>query len=475
MTTRLVFISLVTAGVAFGQPPSPWKLSAAGALSAADGNSDALSYSLQLLGIYDTEEFEARVGFDHFYAEEGSVVSSENYKLHQQLGKPLNESWYLSQYASALNDSVADIDYRLDGSLSLGRHLLRTDRVRLSIEAGPGYAWEKKGGISENYMTARLAQRLEIQLSDEARLWQSLAWTPRVEDPGDAILEWEVGLENRLTNALAFRTFVRHRVDTAPALASGRSDTAVMVGLKYEFAGEEEDLPAPQPDPAGALLNAALGLEGDWQTSAAFGLTLNRGNADSAAVALDWTSDYNSQDWELAWELGYDYAEDKGQTSTDRVTARLQGNRYLDGPVYLGAGLGFLRDEPAAVEYRLTPSVVIGRALIRNERTRLAFEAGPELTIEKTGNGSDLYPSLRVAERFRHRFSERISLKQSVEATAAVEDAERFILSSKLALDSKLTESLTWRWELESRYENLPAAGRDHHDLLLTSAIAVSF
>lgn len=471
---RLFLLCLAPACLA-ADPQSPWKLSAAGALSSADGNSDALSYSLQLLGLYETEEYEARVGFDHFFAEKGSVESSNSFKFHEQLSRSLNQDWYLGQYASALTDSVADIDYRLDASVQLGRHLLDTGRVKLSLEAGPGYLWEKKGGVMDNAMTARLAQRLEIQLTDEARLWQSLGWTPRMEDPGDAIIELELGLENRLTNALAFRTFVRHRIDTEPAVARGREDTALLVGLKYEFSGDEDPLPVDQPDLAGRLLGRALGVAGDWETVASWGLNLNHGNADSATSSLDWISDYSSERYELAWEMGYDFAEDRGRTSADRLTARLQGNRFLDGPVYVGAGIGFLREDPAQIDYRLMPSLLLGRAFIRNERTRLALEAGPELTIEQTASGSLAYSSLRLAQRLRHRFTDRFSLKQSVEATAAFDDPERHILTSRLALESRISEALSWRWELESRYENQSAAGREHHDLLLTSAVAVRF
>ena len=91
-----------------------WKFSGTGSLSAADGNSESLAYSLQLLAEYEGEIYKGRVGFDHFYAESNSVESSNSYKLHEQFSRDISELWYLSQYVSALKDEVADINYRID-------------------------------------------------------------------------------------------------------------------------------------------------------------------------------------------------------------------------------------------------------------------------------------------------------------------------------------------------------------------------
>ena len=97
------------------------------------------------------------------------------------------------------------------------------------------------------------------------------------------------------------------------------------------------------------------------------------------------------------------------------------------------------------------------------------------MTFEQTGDGYDQYPSLMVVQRLKHRFNEKVYLKQSVVATSAFDEPERYTLASKLALETKLNSHLSWRWELESRYENLPVSGRDHHDLLLTSGVAWTF
>ncbi len=452
----------------------PWSLSATGSLSVADGNSESLAYSLQLLGEYEGELYDARLGLDHFFAENDTVESSNSTKFHEQLSRDLDEHWYLSHYGSVLTDAVADIDYRIDTSIMLGRHLLQEEKATLSLEFGPGYAWERKGKMSEQYMTARLSQRFEYLFSREVKLWQSLSWTPRVEDAADSVYELELGLENKLNSSLSLRTFIRHRVDTAPALAQGRSDTALLVGLHYSFSGEQ-DLPSPGSDVSNAVLGTGLATDDAWESTAALGLTFNRGNADKTGFKLNWASEYTGEERELSWEFAYHFAEDAGQTSTDRLHSRLQLNRELRDPLYLGMAAGFLRDDLADIGYRFTPSALLGRKLVEQERTRLDLEIGPMMSFEQTGNGYGQYPSLRLVERLRHRFSNKLRLRQSIEATSALDEPERYVLASKLALETKLNCHLSWRWELESRYENLPVNGRAHHDLLFTSGVALNF
>lgn len=465
---------IASASWAADEADSPWSLSANGSLTAADGNSESLAYSFQLLARYDGELHDAQFGLDHFYAEKGSVESSNSTKLHERLTRDINDDWYIGQYGSALTDEVAEIDHRIDTSIMLGRHLLKSDKASLSVELGPGYAWEQKASGSDHFMTARLSQRFEYRFNKEVRLWQSFGWTPRVEDLSEGVFEAELGLENKLNSALSLRSFVRHRIDTSPAGGQGRSDTALMVGLGYGFGGSDEP-DAAAADLGNAVPGNAVAPDDGWETTAAMGLTLNRGNSDKTGLKLDWDSEFSDEQREFIWETGYHFADNAGQTSADRLHARLQGNHQLEGPVFLGVSLAFLRDDLADIDYRISPGILLGRRIIDNDRTRLVVEAGPTMTIEQTGDGYGSYPSVMIGERLKHRFSDKVSLKQSVVATSGFDEPERYTLSSRLALDTKLNSHLSWRVELESKYENLPVQGREHHDLVLTSGVAWTF
>lgn len=463
-------------GQVSGDSDNAWQLSTAGSMAVADGNSESLAWSIQLLAEYEGEIYDARIGFDHFYSSSNSVESSNSYKLHQQLSRDLNENWYVSQYASALTDAVADIDYRIDGSFLLGRHLLQSEKAQLSLEFGPGYAWEEKAGDDNDYMTARLGQRFEYQCNDDLRLWQSLTWTPQVEDFSNSVVEFELGLENRLNGRLSMRSFIRHRVDSDPASGSGSSDTALLMGLKYAIGnGDEVNCTAGTDFRTGWLSKAIGSGDSDWVTTVAMGLTYNRGNADKTGLQFDWESDLHTDDLEIGWELDHQIAEDGGRTTTDRTSSSFQINWIDEDPDYVGFALSFLRDDLADIQYRISPSLLVGRYLIKDERIQLSLELGPRYTVEQTGQGWDDYFSLLMAQRLEYKISERTSLDQSIEISTPFDEPDDYTLATKLALDTKLNDKLSWRWELVSRYESLPVIDRDHHDLLFTSGVALSF
>lgn len=456
---------------------TPWELTGAAGFALADGNSDSVAYSVQLLATYVHEKNEAFLGFDHFYAENNGVQSTDNIKLTGQYNRDLDDKWYLSSYNSALQDNVADIDYRIDSSAMFGYRAFRNDRMKLSFEGGPGYAWEKQGNASDDYMTLRLAQRFEYKFAEASKFWQSIAWTPRADDLGDSLIEFDAGIETRLTHKVAARTFLRHRIDSSPAAGSGEEDTSLMVGLSYDLGG----IATPAKKPAGrkTLMKvssaAPISRAPGWESTAAFGFSLNKGNSDKLGLNTEWDTEYLSDEREFAYELDYNYSEDNGAASTDRLTSRVQYNRYVSERSYLGSAVGFLRDDLSEIDYRLTPGVLAGYSVIKEQATQLKFEGGPTMTFEETSDGSDEYASVMLAERFKHRLSDRHSLKQSIVSTTEIEDVENYTLVGSVALDTKLSDQLIWRIGTEYHYENEPAQGRQRDDLLVTSSIAIKF
>lgn len=463
-------------GMAASEDQSPWEFTGAAGLSVSDGNSDSVAYSLQFLGSYLKDGREAYFGADYFFAEDRGVESTHNFKLFAQYNHDLDEQWYLGARGSYFHDRVADIDYRMDGGLLVGLRVIDQERMNLRFELGPGYAWQKQGRIQNDFVTLRLAQSFEYKFSKTTRFWQSLAWTPRVEDFSDSLLEIEAGLETRVTEQLALRSFLRHRFDSEPSLGSGRSDTSLLFGVAYDLGGhgeaEEESSGrrSLMPDE-----EASAETKDGWSSTAALGFSLNQGNSDRIGYHMDWSSAYRSPEHEFFFDLGYHYSEDNGATSTDRLTSRLQYNRRFDSPCYVGGLIGFLRDEPAAIEYRVVPGLLAGYSLIDTGDTSLALEIGPSYTFEKLGGVAADFASMVASERFSHAFNERFELKQAVVFTAELADFGNSSVSLSAALDTRMTQRLIWRLGASYTYENRPAVNRQRHDTLFSGSIATKF
>ncbi|MGB6222474.1 DUF481 domain-containing protein [Haloferula sp.] len=455
---------------------SPWELTGAAGLTFSDGNSDSLAYSLQFLGSYLKDGNEAYFGLDYFKAEDNGIENTDNLKFFGQFNNDFSDRWYTGAHGTYYQDQIADIAYRIDTGVLLGFRAINREHTKLSFEIGPGYAWEEQGSILSEFVTVRLAQRFEHKFSNTSKVWQSLLWTPRADDPADALVEFEAGLETRITRQWSLRTFLRYRFDDTPAPGKSRDDTALMLGLAYDLNGLAD------PDENASKRRSLMPDEepedekkDGWSSIAALGYSLNQGNGDRYGINLAWNSIYRDGDDELIFDLAYNYSQDSGATSADRVASRLQYNKFFDGPFYLGPSIAYLRDQPAAIDFRVAPAVIAGYSLIKSDDTTLAFEAGPSYTFENSGGINSSFISMIAAERFSHKFNERFSFNQSLVYTSELADFQNFTLVGSAELDTKLTGRLIWRLGLSYLYENLPAPGRQHHDTLVSSAIAVRF
>ena len=458
---------------AFSQE-SPWEFTGAAGLAYSDGNSDSAAYSVQFLGSYMKDTEEAYLGLDYFYSEDDGVKGTDSLKIFGQYNHDISERFYLGAYGAYFRDSVADIGYRIDPSLLLGYRAIDEEDVKLAFEAGPGYTWRERGGVKSDFATLRFNEKFEYHFTETTKFWQSLSFTPRVEKFSDYLLDFDIGIDTRLSSQWSLRTFVRHRIDSTPAAGKGRSDTSLILGVAYELGG----LPEPEESGRRSLMpGEADPAEEDkgWISTAALGFSLNKGNADSAALNLAWNTAFLSDEREFFFEIAQIFRENNGNTSEDRTTSRIQYNRYLTERFYLGGTLGYLRDDQAEIDYRLTPGFLAGYAVIKNDTTKLAFEAGPAYTFESQGGVADSYASIVAAERFSHKFNDRVELVQAIEATAELADFGNYSAIATIGLDTKISDRLLWKIAASHTYDAQPAAGRVENDTALTSSIAVRF
>ncbi len=455
-------------------PGSPWEVTGAASVGFSEGNSDSLAYSLQLLGTYANGDNEGVIGADLLYSESNGIASTNSFRLFGQYNRLHTDRFYSTINASYLTDNVAALDYRIDVGLGLGYYLIKSESTSLTFEAGPGYAWEDQGGISRDFLTVRFAERFEHQLSNRSKLWQSAVFSPEADNFSDYLLTAEVGIDTLLSEQWALRTSVRYQYDSTPANGQQSDDTTLLMGLSYALGG----FPDPEEEGRQTLHPADEGPEAiqmGWSTSAALGLALAKGNADSLTISLAADSAYREENRELFLAGAYTYAEDSGNTSADALRASVQFNRLLNDRVYVGTGIGFLRDDVADIAYRVTPAVTVGYYLIKNDEMTLSVEAGPGYTFEEVGGLEDDYFSIVAAEKFTWELSDRMTLKQSLSAVFDPADSDNYTLVGDVFLDTDITNNLAWRVAAGWTYDNQPALGQGKEDTTLTTGITVKF
>lgn len=466
--------SLLGNAAAGNTEPSGWEVTGAAGLSLAQGNADSLAYSVQALATYEGRHWEGLLGASYFYSENNGVTSTDSLRLFGQGQRLLTDRLYLGLAGSYLQDEGADLDYRFDVAGVLGYHLIKTDRTQLSLEVGPGYAWEELGGSADEFATLRFGQRFERQLSKRSKLWQSAYLIPQVDDFNNFNLIAEAGIDILLSSKWSLRTSARYLYDNTPAAGRQSEDITLIMGLAYSLGGfaepEEAGRATLKADRAAPEV-AAMG----WTTTASLGLSLAQGNSENLQASFGYDSAFRTSTNEFFLNGLYSYAQDNGDTSADALRLGTRYNRLLNDRLYVGGGVDYLRDDLADVSYRVTGAAVAGYYVLKSDEISLAFEAGPGYIWEESAGVDDSYLTLRGAQRFSWVLGSLTTFKQDATVDVDPANLDNYLLTVGAYLDTDITDSLTWRLAGTYIYDNEPTGNLEKSNTTLTSGIAVKF
>jgi putative salt-induced outer membrane protein YdiY len=214
-----------------------------------------------------------------------------------------------------------------------------------------------------------------------------------------------------------------------------------------------------------------------WETSAAAGLTLTRGNSDTLLTTL-------SLDTKRKWEMDEafagvsgGYGKNDGTKNTEFIKGYAQYNRLFNERLYGGLRLDGNYDGIANLDYRFTLSPLLGYYLIKEARTSLSVEAGPSLVLEKyKGESSDTYLGARFAERFEHKLSDTTRIWQSLEYVPRVDRwAKKYILTGEVGIDTAITKQWSLRVVAQDVRDSQPAGTNKKNDFRLIAGTAYKF
>ena len=228
--------ALATVG-AFAQEASTnkWETTASIGVTVTQGNSDSVLGAAQVLSQKKWDQNEMRIGADGTYGELEGEKNVEGLHGFAQYNRLFSERAFGYLRLDGLHDAIADIEYRFTFSPGAGYYFIKNEQTTLSGEAGPAFIYEKQGGESTGYMTARLAERLEHKFNDNVRLWQSIEFLPQVDDLNNFLINAEVGVESKLTPRLSLKVFAIDNYDNEPAPGREENDLKVVTAVGYTF------------------------------------------------------------------------------------------------------------------------------------------------------------------------------------------------------------------------------------------------
>jgi putative salt-induced outer membrane protein YdiY len=176
-----------------------------------------------------------RIGADGTYGELEGEKNVEGLHGFAQYNRLFSERAYGYLRLDGLHDAIADIEYRFTFSPGAGYYFIKNEQTTLSGEAGPAFIYEKQGGESTGYITARLAERLEHKFNENVRLWQAIEFLPQVDDLNNFLINAEIGIESKLTPKLSVKVFAIDNYDNEPAPGREENDLKVVTAVGYTF------------------------------------------------------------------------------------------------------------------------------------------------------------------------------------------------------------------------------------------------
>ena len=232
---------------------------------------------------------------------------------------------------------------------------------------------------------------------------------------------------------------------------------------------------------AGALMSGAAAAHAQankspWESSAALGFTLTRGNSSTLLFTGNLLTSRKQGNNEISLGADATYGANSGVTTAQAFRGFGQYNRLFSDRAYGLLRAEGLYDKIAAVQPRVTISAGLGYYFVKNDRTKLSGEVGPSLVYERQASGvSKTYMALRVAERLDHKISDKTKLWQSAEFLPQVDNFNNYILNFEAGLETELYKNLALRTYVQDSYHKIPAPGRQRNDLKFVTAIAYKF
>lgn len=212
-----------------------------------------------------------------------------------------------------------------------------------------------------------------------------------------------------------------------------------------------------------------------WESSVSAGLSLTKGNSDTLLTTAAFKTRTKTPANEFMFGVDGSYGKNDSVKNNEMLHGVSQYNHLFGKRFYGFFNLEGLHDGIADLQYRFTLSPGAGYYFIQETNTTLAGEAGPSLIFQRLGGVDTAYASLRLAERFEHKFHDNARVWQKVEFLPQVNKPDNFLVNAEIGAEAALTKTFSLRAVLQDNFVNQPAPGRKDNDVRLVSSVVYKF
>jgi putative salt-induced outer membrane protein YdiY len=140
--------------------------------------------------------------------------------------------------ADAEYDEIEELTIRTVPKLGLGYVLFESEAVRLAVDAGGGYVYQRYfGGDTEHYPAAAFGAESNVKLPLAGATWRTrIDYTPSLTHWADEwLLRGESSLLVPLASSLSFKASILDLYNAAPAEGTDENSFSTLLGLSLGF------------------------------------------------------------------------------------------------------------------------------------------------------------------------------------------------------------------------------------------------
>lgn len=214
-----------------------------------------------------------------------------------------------------------------------------------------------------------------------------------------------------------------------------------------------------------------------WTGSGSVGLSLTRGNSDTASynLAFDLTHDPDTRNV-MKWTALYLRGTQEGELTVNRTSLGFRDEYTLSGRTFVFGQIDYLRDTFKLIDYLIAPTAGLGFNVVDTEPTKFSVSAGAGGVWERnTGFDVDGSGALTAGETLTHQISGTALFKHSAAGLWKTGELGDALYTVSVGVGTQITERIQLSVDLLDTYKSRPTAPAQRNDVALVTALTAKF
>ena len=225
--------------------------------------------------------------------------------------------------------------------------------------------------------------------------------------------------------------------------------------------------PAPAPAPPPAIKK--------WTTAISLGVTLTRGNKDTATYNAGFDVKHDDKKRNILTASGlFIRGKTDGADSANRLGLNGRDEYRVNGRFFVFLQGQFLRDQFKEIDYLVAPTMGLGWNPIDRPLTKLSVNTGAGHVWEQnTGRMVKRSGAMTLGERMSHTVSPAVAVTQSFNGLWKTEHPEDALLTIIASIAATMTAKTQFKVEWIDTYKTRPPTGVKKNDMSMIVAMVV--